>query len=351
MKKGFTLIETIIAVGIGLALLAFVLANYSRGGIDSILSRETSLLISRLRYAQELTSTGSVLRYQEDWSGAACFCDPAKQFCEAKFCTPRQGIPFESWQTCPCCPDPSNLACDQGKETPQGGFAVGFSCLNNTGADTADSHFITADPQDNPQIVYARSKYYLVAERLKCVGNIDYRNCFPLNSLPLGDPWDSSESDGIISMLREDYKGDTTKEKYVVDSIVQIINLRLTYTKPISLPAIAALPAEEKISFTCADKSPWYRLNVAVPDVSGEKVTSQYPIQATVRFVPPDGRVVDLNDNIYEFAPTATGADPTNPVKSVEVMLKLKKRNTDCRVVTITKAGAISQAVDNDCAF
>lgn len=366
-RTGFTLIEVLVAVGIGLAVLAFVLANYSRGGKDSVLSRETSLLVSRLRYAQELTSSGSILRYQEySHTGSTCTCNPNAPDTDPSSCkktnqchsiktgetNPPNPWPESTPATCVCCPADAgdvDSKCNKGKDTPQGGFAVGFSCLNTNGSE------VKAYGSDVPQVFYARERYYLVADRVKCIGAPGWEGCFPLNSPPVDDRADSSGSDGIISMYYQDYKGDTTKEKYIVDPNVQIYNLRVTYTSPISLPAISALPVANKASFTCADSSPWYRYTAVYPALTvpgtAEKVPWDYPIQATVRFVPPDGRTLDLNDNIYAYAPTATGADLANPVKSVEVMLKLKNRNTDCRVVTITKPGAISQAVDADCAF
>ncbi|MEK7518694.1 MAG: prepilin-type N-terminal cleavage/methylation domain-containing protein [Patescibacteria group bacterium] len=376
MRKGYTLIEIIVAISIIMLVLTLVMANSRRGGNDSVLARETNLLMSRLRYAQELTASGSILRYQGGaYSGASCLtnnqcnfkCTLSKNVADScgTYDGPDDGTEpdlINPVTSCQCCPvsgvAPGN--CENGKETPQGGFAVGFSCRSDYGG---------------VQAQLGSESYYLVADRIKCVGkrldengNQMYDNgnpiigsCWP----PVDTAWNynafNEDSDGIISLYYWGAKGDTVKEKYTVDTTIEIKDLRVTYT---SVFQAGSMPAARN-SFTCTDssgnptKSPWGGLYVpGVPDNGATNwyyksiVSDSFPIQATVRFMPPDGRIIDVNDNIYSYAPKAVGgADMENPVKSVEIMLKLKNRSTDCRVVTVTRAGLISQRVDADCDF
>lgn len=345
IRKGFTLIEVLIAMGITLAVLTYALVNYYRSSNDSALQRETSLLMARLRFAQQETASGKTFNYCYHFTGMTCtgngntvkVCDndPTKRcntvadcggaLCDSE-CDGKQ-----------CCPNGvgGSGPCPAGHETPDGGFALTFSCEANLPPDGLHTY---------PLFELAKSRYALFAERRACVYT---DNCFPPRYTAFNDSLISS--DGIISSMfyvGSNYnrlKGDTVQEQYTVNADVEIADLQIT-----ALNAISPTSGPPKQSFHCGDDSPWEGVRVHTIDPSSSIVPNNYPIQAAIRFAPPDGQEVFITDNV-SITPPPYSANPTNAWVKAEVMLKLKRRGSDCRVISITRAGVISERNDADC--
>ncbi|MEK7639825.1 MAG: type II secretion system protein [Patescibacteria group bacterium] len=293
---GFTLVETLVAVGVFAILMGLVITNYRRGNDDSILSREAALLMAQLRVAQEQTAAGRVTPY----------CHPGNSD------TPCVGCAEE--QTCT-------------QSSPSGGYGVFFSCSTDT---TGDNHWPDRD------------HYFTFGDRVQC-----QKNCFPFIYDDAAH-WDSNvpafrkidaASDHLFSSggLSPGPYGDTIASQNTFDSKVKIIDLQLIESGVNGGKA------------TCVSLSPW----IGKQPLPGDAVPAGYPLQATIHFPAPDGRQVVISDNISTKTPTSViGFTGDQPWKEANIMLALKARpSTDCRVVRVTKDGIISQSTDADCQF
>lgn len=296
------MLEVLVSAGIFIALLGLILANYRRSNDDSILSREATLLMSRLRLAQESTAGGAV----------AGFCTLTND--DTKCASNAECAAIAPGSTCTV-------------STPSGGFGLFASCSTGSVA-LGDNHW--------PD----RSSYYLFADRVQCK-----RDCFPLNwsepqnwPNPPGTQFAGVDtttdhlfsSDAYGSSGR--YKGDTIAEEFRFDAKVQLVDLQLQETTTGQ-------------THTCADGSPWKGLAQPTPSPLG-LVPDSYPLQVAIHYPTPDGRSVVISDNVSK----TTQASST--WKEAHFMLGLVTRPTqDCRVVRVTKDGVITQEIDADCQF
>lgn len=298
-RGGFTLIETIISMGLLLLVLSFALANYYRGGDDSVLNRETSLLMGRIRLAQEETASGQTFKY----------CDNSSS---GKTCTIVSDCPAHVGQAC----IPTNPI------TPPGGEAMVFSCPATY---VVNNYFYKIIDQ-------AKTHYGQYADHVKCKGTDN--TCLP--PISHQSNWELEASDGVITyyhfIVGNQLKIglDAQRALYAVDSKVEIKDIRLTEANG--------------APHTCATPSPWAGQPSPIPN-NGAAVPAWQPLQGVYRFLQPDARKVEISDNIRATAPS--GQDWT----TLEVMLKLKKRGSDCSVVTMTESAVISQRNDADCDF
>lgn len=314
---GFTLIETLVATGIMLALLAVVLANYRRGNDDSALNREVSLLMSNVRLAQEQTAAGQILKYCEHYVGHTC-----------KF---NGDCPSSS----DCAGNPVCLCNNYGNsdETPKGGFGVLFGC-RQTGY-TFPWIEKGANNPDNP------NGYFIYGDNRKCVATAPYI-CFPPDFVSLNTSG-LTNFDGRVSTqkLTNGFKGDTLQNGLIINEKIKIKDIRLS---------------NSSASYYCAGAgnlkySPWRN---QTPPGTNSLVPSTYPLQIFVRFLPPGGRALAISDNVGGAFPPVPGTDTpdlNNPWLKADIMFGLKNRDTDCKVITITKDGAINQSVDSNCSF
>ncbi|MEK7570025.1 MAG: GIY-YIG nuclease family protein [Patescibacteria group bacterium] len=398
---GFTLIEVIIAVGISVGLLAFVLANYYRGGDDSALNKETSLLMSRIRFAQEEANSGKTFGYCYHFTGTSCTgngprvcsndllkacplgteCGPGNSCVNATTSLVCSNDPYRQCSvdgdcanggTCRyscdpnnniarnCCPGGTGLngVCPTGNETPTGGFVISLAC---PGGYTKPGGY---DETEYPFLTNGASMYGLFAERRTC-GSASASAptlCFPPRQTAALGAFDDTAigSDGIVSAFTflwgapsgsKGQKGDTAQERYVLDPKVVVKDLQL-----VSQNAVPGATGTGKI-FRCTSGdnpgggTPWRGKTVST--AGNSLVPNNYPLQVAIRFIPPDGRSVMLTDNIAINPPGAgSDPDPNNAWVSADVMLGLVKRpNSDCHVVTMTRAGVVSQRTDADCIF
>ncbi len=302
--------EIIVTLGIFSLLFGLVVANYRRGSDDSLLSRETALLVSRLRFAQEHTIGGQV-------SG----------FCGV------QNLDMECTTDTDCTNTGTGAnACTH--TTASGGYGMFFSCQD--GISFGDNHW--------PDL----TQYFMFGDRVMCLGS-----CFPFSS---GDPnWDvltnafKNMDTGKDYLFSSDkigstnyYKGDTIRTAYSFDPRVTLLDIQL-------------IEAESAVAVTCDDGSPWRNKTEPAPQPAAGTISDTYPLQAIVDFSSPDGRTIVLSDNVSIKTPTA-GA-PWNLTggklwKEVQLMVALKTRPTsDCRIVRVTKEGVITHIPDGDCTF
>lgn len=337
-KPGYTLIEIMVVVVIMGILLTVVLANYGRGKDDSILQREMSLLIGRLRLAQEQTAAGKEVRYCEIFHGSSCKIDTNDPLClEDDLTTQHQ--------------------CNKAI-TPPGGYIATFSCGNALYKQASD----IGEPKHPNLSEDAYTHYYVFADTDKRTIYADYgtkvecddptvTDCFEVSRQNFAEDTelnakDSDGTDSIVSYVGKHglYHGDTLIADYTLDEKVTIYDV---FIKAETEVQIYSCQGTKKVSPWTTSVSP----KPIVPIINGT-VSGNFPLQASVQFVPPYGRSVKITDNIYTKAPfDAFGGDNGNEWAEMGVMLKLKNRDYDCRAVTITKAGAITQSVDPNCKF
>lgn len=368
IRDGFTLIEVLVAVGISLAILVFVVANYRGSNKDSVLSKEVALVMANLRYAQELTASGKTIKHcsfftgQECTSNADCKCAPPTD------CTPITGSSTPDICT--------------GEILPAGGYAVVFSCTpnGNLNAGIRDNEYpstVGAPHSPGEGMIlpyYGKRAYSIFAELISCKKTVppesaDEQGCFPTRSVPVNPnkPWNADPriSDGLISYYynssRPGLRGDTLENMYFLSNDVEVRGIQVT----------SKLDTKSKCEMHSAspvfENSKWYNNSTfGVPNTNSTAFSglsyvgdqSNYPIQAVIRFLPPDGRIVQISDNVAS-SPPATGAsiaaqwdiDPENPWAKAEIMLGVVKDTSKCRLITVKQSGEISQRVDYDCAF
>ncbi|PIS40710.1 MAG: hypothetical protein COT26_01890, partial [Candidatus Kerfeldbacteria bacterium CG08_land_8_20_14_0_20_43_14] len=161
--------------------------------------------------------------------------------------------------------------------------------------------------------------YFLFGDRVSCG-----TNCLDTSK------WKYNTADGLITFLNQT-QGDTLVSTYQLDSKVIFKDL--------------AIKAKNLDMYTCnpnpPESLPWHGATVS----GFGSVPADYPLQATINFLPPDGRTISITNGVS--AELSTGID----WKQVEIMFGLKSRNTDCRVVIFTKEGVIGQYVDSNCDF
>ncbi len=318
---GFTFIETLVAIGILLALLAVVLANYRRGNDDSVLNREVSLMMSRVRYAQELTSAGTISKHcqaphynKQCSSDAECTSFPGTGLkgCQPKHCSLTTGTTCASDVDCP-----GGEKCISATLTPEGGYVMAFNCKPDYANYPWDYY------ANYPQIGLGPIPYFLFAERIDCKNDCYVR---------FNTSWVYDKSDGIISFYLANPFPPGANPKG--ETVVEIFKP----SRQIVLRDIQLISGVDK--YSCQTGSPWRNRTIA-----GKTIPADYPLQATVNFKTPDGRKSMLTDNISKTTPA--GFEWTK----LEVMLGIKNRTTDCRVVSITKDSVISQSLDENCSF
>lgn len=282
-QKGFSFIETLVALGILLILLGLVITNYSRGNDDSVLSREIALLMSKIRLAQEQTAGGTTGKYCEN---------------------PNYG------KTCTSNSDCADPAVCRAADTPIGGYAIAFNCDPNY-------HWGLNYPVIGDATKVNTTPYFLFGDRVSCNSN-----CF--SGFNMG--WTYGTSDGLITMISPSI-GDTLINIYQLDNKLVFKDLQIT-----------ALNLEK---YYCSSPLPWRGLVIPGHDA----VPANYPLQATIRFKPSDGRQIEITNGVSTQTPGG------NFWKQVEIMFGLKNRSTDCRVVIFTKEGVVGQYVDSNCSF
>jgi len=289
--------ETLVSVGIFIALMGLILANYHRGNDDSVLSREALLLTSRLRLAQEQTAGGQVTGF--------CKVQNRDTFCTTLADCPSGGT--ECTQT-----------------TPSGGYGMFFSC--ETGTSYGDNHWPS------------RGSYFLFGDRVQC-----QKNCFPFEQAFAANfaAMDTGTDHLFSSDKGASYnKGDTLAAEYAFDPKVTLQDIQL-------------LEAGTTGKVECANGSPWKGTSLTMPG-GLDSVPNPYPLQAAIHFPTPDGRTTVLSDNVSTKTPAVAGLNLTGNKqwKEVDLMLALKTRPTlDCRMVRITYTGVVTQAIDADCQF
>lgn len=305
--KGFSLIEILVATGIFIGLLGLILANYRRGNDDSILARESILLMSRLRLAQEQTAAGTV----------AGFCKVGNPDAS---CASENDCTLMGASTCTV-------------NTPSGGFGIVASCSPGSVA-FGSNHWPDT------------SQYFMFGDRVQC-----QRNCFPFVWSELLN-WPNPPGNAFVNvdqgtdhLFSSDdwgslYKGDTIAETYTLDPKVVLLDIQLLENGTTGKVA-------------CANNSPWE--NMAEP--SPQPLTSvpdNYPLQAVVHFPTPDGRTIILSDNVSTKTPAVPSLNLNGGQawKEIDFMLALKQRPTqDCQIVRVTKDGIITKLHDDNCQF
>ncbi|MFA6588022.1 MAG: type II secretion system protein [Patescibacteria group bacterium] len=295
LKKGFSILEILVTIGITALLMGVVIGNYRRGGDDSILEKEINLLMTRVRLTQEQTAGGTTGKYCEN---------------------PNYG------KTCSVDSDcPSSTTCLEA-DTPKGGYAIVFNCdpSYQWGLDYPKMDVMDDVTETNT------TPYFIFGDRLSCNSN-----CF--NNLNFD--WSYIDSDGLITLINSSPMinpptiGDTLVNTYELDNKLvfkdlQIVssNLEMYSCKSINLSDLRGRP---------------------VPDHG--VVPAEYPLQATIRFKPPDGRQLEITDGVRTQTPGG------NNWQKVSVMFGLKDRNTDCKIVSISKDGFITKDNDPNCSF
>jgi len=280
---GFSMLEILVSLSILAILMAVVISNYRRGNDDSVLSREISLLASRIRLAQEQTTGGTTGKYCEN---------------------PNYG------KTCTIDSDCAGPAICHAADTPIGGYAVAFNC--NPQYQWGLNYPVIGDA-----VQANTTPYFLFGDRISCD-----TNCFSGSN----NGWTYGTSDGLITMISPTV-GDTLVNTYQIDNKLVFKDLQIT-----------ALNLEK---YYCSSSLPWG----GQPVTGHDTVPVDYPLRATIRFKPPDGRQIEITNGVSTQMPGG------NPWKQVEIMFGLKNRNTDCRVVIFTKEGVMGQYVDSNCSF
>lgn len=287
---GFTLVEVLIVIGIFGVLSAMVITRYSRGNEDSLLTRQVAQTIADIRLAQEQTASGASVRY----------CT----FATGKLCTKDSDCPLDT-----CSIDPV---------TPPGGMAVLFSCPST--AYTQQQLYFIEDKT---------TKYYTYADAVACKTGVCFEPAWGI----VGEEWIIGASDGLISSYVDStyLRGDPLFATHAIVPKVEIKDLQL-------------VESVTNAAFNCTTGSPWNG-NTNPEPIHNDLVPADYPLQALVRFPAPDGRKTMISDNISSTTPLG------NAWARIDIMLGLTARASDCRVISITKEGVISQSVDANCDF
>lgn len=211
----------------------------------------------------------------------------------------------------------NNADCSMGTcnadSAPPGGMAVLFSCPSN---------------YNQQQLYYAEAgtttKYYTYADAVSCA------------SWACANPavWSPNATDGIIGsyLSAGKLKGDPLVATHTFVSTVVVKDIQLVEN-------------ETNTTFRCTatapnNVSPW---NGNTEPVHNTIVPGDYPLQALIRFPAPDGRKTAISDNISSVTPLGKSWS------RIDIMLGLTTRAIDCRVISVTKDGVISQKVDPDC--
>lgn len=306
-SKGFTLMEVLISIGIFAILTGLILVNYRRGNDDSALTKDVALIMANVRLAQEQTASGKSIKHCAYYTGQACSVNAD-------------------------CPAADN-SCVSG--IPQGGYAVVFSCPDQTGGDPTNH-----TTNNYPLAYYGRTQYGLFAENRSCL-KTSGDGCFPVQPSavdPLKVPGVSDERVSYVEWgtLGAGYRGDTLQQAITLQPVVQIKNIRLT--------------SRAGQTLACGQQSLWVGSPTGVPNSNGATVQASFQMQALVHFSSPDGRTLLISDNLASGPPDAAYAVlPTNPWSTLEIMVGLTTRPGDCRKVTMTDAGVVKQEVDADC--
>jgi len=300
---GFTLMEVLVSVGIFGMLLGLIMVRYNRGNEDSVLVRQAAVLVSDIRLAQEQTAGGATVRYCTDDTGETCTANG----------------------DCP------SVTCNEAT-TPPGGMALLFSCPT---AYTPEQLYFSQDEQ---------TTYYTYADAVVC--SKETSSCFPPSWLD-GTGWQPGATDGWVSsyLLGGNLKGDPLVQTHSLARTVEVKDLQL----------VEILENGTEVPFRCADGarptggSPW---NGQSETVNNELVPADYPLQVLLRFPGPSGRETVISDNISTVTYASLGYGTAgNPWGRADIMLGLTTRTIDCRVISMTKDGVISQRIDSDCNF
>lgn len=348
-RPGYTLIEISVVIFIIGILFTLVLANYRRSSQDSVLQREASLVMARVRLAQEYASAGKTLLRCGYYSGNQCFTPNVTDVCLSQYPPPQ---PQNS-----CGVYTSGFSqITEGEMTPVGGYAVTFSCPQKK-PDGSDVWAAPTTVAGNfyPLFYNANAHYGFYADNRGCkriVGSGYDDGCFPAqpHAVSVNDQPTLPTHDAIITSFNWTSHppaarfGDTVLADYPFDARVALRDIRLT--------------SRDTAQYSCSKKkdgtlntgvSPWVGTD---PYTQGDLVEAGYPLQASVFFLPPDGRTTLITDNVAVSPPSATGKpDATNPWTTAEIMLGITKRNSDCQVVQVTSTGAVSRRIDADCDF
>lgn len=293
---GFTLVEVLIGMGVFVIIMGLILARYNRGSDDSVLTRQAAMLVADIRFAQESTASGLVARTCTADTGTVCA---------------------------------SNANCAAGEScqvdtVAAGGFGVLFTCPNP--AKPADQVATSA---------LGATQYVTVADSVAC-GTGEW--CFP-PAYGTGAAWTWNAADGVASVydIAGRAKGDPRTTAHTLLKNVVIQDIQLT-------------EATSNATVRCGQGSPWNgKLELEHSDI----VPADYPLQALIRFLPPGGREVVLNDNISDLTvlDATRGTQGGKAWSQLEVMLGMTTRVVDCRVVRVTSENLITQYTDANCSF
>lgn len=304
---GFTLVEILVSIGITVLLLGLLLANYRRSNDNSLLAQQTADIMTRIHLAQETAASSTTVTTP---SG-----NVINKFCEnnlALECDCDSGCP----RPCPASPDPQRCIA----KPPIGGEVLLFKCN------------LAANPTD-------QTSYTWYVDTKRCD-----KNCFTV-----GQTYTNNTSDNLITDPSADGVIEPFRQKYTLNSKTKIYDLRITGSSP-------------SVSYTCADYSPWKGCpsgttslppSSAVPPDFALQATIQYTSQGS-QFVSAVGRTLILTDNasrqtrLYAFPVSCDAGDYWS---KVEIMIGLKSRQTDCRVISVTNTNIITDTNDEDCQF
>jgi hypothetical protein len=239
------------------------------------------------------------------------------KYCENSINTPCGVLGFNPGE----CPGAAPQVCSA--KPPKGGEVILFGCGANSDA-------------------LERTQYYWFVDTFQCVAN-----CFSNAPSPTNV---ENASDNLIACytcsegLKEPYR-----QKYNLDAKIKIYDIKISSTP--------------NLFFTCASNpSPWAGCPPGTPSLPpASAVPNPFPLQATIQytsqfgdqFVSAVGRTLILTNNVSKKSPTVLGScvPSGNDWSKVEIMIGLKKRATDCRVITVTNTNIITDTNDADCAF
>ncbi len=297
--RGFTLLEILVSMSILTVISTMIIVNYRRGNDDSALLKDVSLFMANVRLAQEQTAGGREIAHCSVVTGQQCSANAD-------------------------CPDAPTETCEH--EVPRGGYVLAVSCPDITRGNTYPLAFNGA------------VQYGIFAENRSCALT-DGAGCFPVVVAAVAPA--IGTTDGRVSYVDVSSAsyGDTLQEFTQLNQKIEIKNIRLT--------------PRSGLTIQCGSASPWVSASSGVPTANGSIVPADYPIQAAIRFLPPDGRTVQISDNIASGPPISgtSDIDPDNAWVKAEMVFGVVGRPADCRTVTVTEAGVVSQRTDATCNF